>query len=359
MGCSSIQQLEHNINAVQLYLKFKDHHQLWQAIENAKHLEVLDLSNCYSLTANFGRILREKCQNLNTLILHGVSQTDDSTIYNISHIESLRELDLGLCRKLTDESLSNLAKNKPNTLRKLTLTGLLNITNSGIKKIISSNMETLIHLCLNILPQKSVDGQDFLELLPKCKNLVYLDISGIKYAQGMFLDLLFNQQIEFLKYINISGLAEITNVHLQTFLPICKNLEIVRASNCPLLTNSILDVIYAINKENVSESENKIKILEINRSPLISDLKIEEVTSNFLPNLGINRATNQVWSMKNIGLKIPLFNKNYVKKPKGKKASKGAKKNDDKNPINQLKKLLEESKPKRVIDLFIIRKCLK
>jgi aryl-alcohol dehydrogenase-like predicted oxidoreductase len=35
MGCSSIQQLEHNINAVQLYLKFKDHHQLWQAIENA------------------------------------------------------------------------------------------------------------------------------------------------------------------------------------------------------------------------------------------------------------------------------------------------------------------------------------
>ena len=57
--------------------------------------------------------------------------------------------------------------------------------------------------------------------------------------------------------------------------------------------------------------------------------------------------------MKNNGLKVPLINKHYVKPViKGAKQT-AAKKNDDKNPVTQLKKILEENKPKRPLDLKV------
>jgi len=319
-------------------------------------LEILDLSNCNQLTADIGRIIRENCPRLNTLIIHGVNQVDDSTLEELSHLPNLRDLDLGLCKLVTDEGLKCLAKNKPNTLSKIIITCLLKITNAGIKELISNNVGSLIHLTVNMLPQKTVDGGEFFDLIQKCKKLKFLDFSGITNAQSGFLDQLFVQPLENMKYINVSGLTQLSDSHIQTSLINCKGLELIRASNCPLLTNAILELINGLNQE-INENENKLKLLEINRSPLIQDNKIEEIFSNCGATLKVNRATNVVWNMKNIGLKIPLFNKNYKKKgKKGKKGGGKNKKNDDKNPVNQLKKLLEESKPKRVLDLFSLKK---
>lgn len=317
-----------------------------------KNLEVLDLTNCTKLTSDIGRIIREKCSTLITLNLHGITQVDDSTLNNLSHMQNLQDLDLSLCKAITDEGLIYLAKNKPNTLSKIILTCLIKITNNGLKELIVNNSESLIHLTANILPQKSVDGE-FFEIIPKCKKLNYLDISGISNTQANYIDIIFMSAFEYLKYLNISGLTELTDAHIQSCLTNCKAMELIRASNCPHLTNAILDAIASL----TADIENKFKFLEINRSPLISENKIEEVFKNCAPNLKISRATSQVWNMKNIGYRVPLIAKGFVKKdPKGKKGGAKGKKNDDKNPVNQLKKLLEESKPKRVIDLFAVKK---
>lgn len=326
-------------------------------LKYTKNLEVLDLSNCNQLTEGIGKIIKENCPNLNTLILHGVNQISDSTLEELAKLKNLRELDLSLCKQITDDGLKFLAKGKKNTLGKIILTCLLKITNAGIKELIENNLESLVHITVNMMPQKTVDGSEFIDLIPKCKNLKYLDISGITNLQGGYLDQIFMSSFDFLKYLNVSGLAQIKDSHIQGCLAYSKSLEVIRASSCPLLTNSILDMINTM-KQNLDETgQNKLKLLEINRSPLINDNKIEEVFANCAPNFKISRSTNQVWNMKNIGLKIPLFNKNYVKKAKkGKKGAPKSKKNDDKNPINQLKKLLEESKPKRIIDLFSLKK---
>jgi hypothetical protein len=353
---SKIGRIDGNLKELSLKNLDLDNSTLENILKYAKKLEVLDLTNCTQLTSSIGKIIKEYCPNLNTLILHGVNHIDDSTLEELQHLPNLRELDLGLCKLITDQGLKFLAKGKLNGLGKIILTCLLKVTNSGLKELIANNLGSLNHITINMMPQKNVDGDEFFDLILKCKNLKYLDISGITNAQGSYLDQIFTNSFEFLKYLNISGLSQITDLHIQGCLAYIKSLEIIRASNCPLLTNTILDMINSMTHD-LAETENNLKLLEINRSPLINDNKIEEVFTNCAPNLKISRATNQVWNMKNIGLRIPLFNKNYVKKAKkGKKGATKGKKNDDKNPVNQLKKLLEESQPKRVIDLFSVKK---
>ena len=325
-------------------------------LKYTKNLEILDLTNCDQLSAGIGKIIKDNCPKLNTLILHGVNKIDDFTLEEIAQLQNLRELDLGLCKLITDVGLKSLAKGKPNTLGKIVITCLIKVTNSGLKELIANNVGSLIHITINMMPQRNVNGSEFFDLISKCKNLNYLDISGMPNVQGDYLDQICLNANEFLKYINVSGLTQIADSHIQGCLAYSKSIEVIRASNCPLLTNTILDIINPMNRD-IADTENKLKLLEINRSPLINNNKIQEVFTNCAPNLMISRSTNQVWNMKNIGLRIPLFNKNYVKKSKkGKKGAAKSKKNDDKNPVNQLKKLLEESKPKRVIDLFSVKK---
>lgn len=353
---SKIGRIDGNLKELSLKNIDLDDSILENILKYTKNLEILDLSNCYILSSSIGKYIREYCPKLNTLILHGVRNVDDSTLEDLHHLQNLRELDLGLCKLITDKGLNFLAKSKPNTLGKIVLTCLHKVSNTGIKELLANNIGSLIHITVNMMPQKTVDGGEFFELIPKCKNLNYLDISGIMNAQGGFLDTILMNSFEFLRYLNVSGLTQITDSHIEGCLEYTKSLEILRASNCPLLTNIILDKINTISQDQ-AEEENKLKLIEINKCPLINDNKIDEVFSNCSPNLQISRATNQVWNMKNIGLRIPLFNKNYVKKAKkGKKGAAKGKKNDDKNPINQLKKLLEESKPKRIIDLFSVKK---
>ena len=66
----------------------------------------------------------------------------------------------------------------------------------------------------------------------------------------------------------------------------------------------------------------------------------------------IIRATNMVWSKKNLGMTVPYPSDNYVK-PNIKGVKKSApKKNDDKSPEVQLMKLREEIKPKMIFEFF-------
>ena len=321
-------------------------------VKYAKDIEILDLTNCTNLTSSIGKILFENLKNLNTLILSGVNLINDETLIDLSYLKNLKEIDFSLCKLITDEGLINFAINKPNTICKLNLSGLFKITNLGLKEIIEKNVGTLCHLNLSILPQKNVDGSNFMELIAKCKNLKYLDISGMLHAQEISLDLITNTRFENLVYLNVSGINKINDMNIHNLINNYKTLEIIRASNCSLLTNGALDAILK------NDNETKLKLLEINRTPLISDQKIEEVVKFFAPNFNVIRGTNIIWNVKNNGYRVPLKNIFFKKKvPKGKKGKKGAgKKKDDKNPIVQLQKILEEGAPKRIIDLFAIKK---
>ena len=143
-----------------------------------------------------------------------------------------------------------------------------------------------------------------------------------------------------LEFINISGIPSIADQTIITLLSSLNQLLSLRASSCVHLTNSILE--YILN------NETQLKVLELNRTPLITDDKIQECRTKKHPNLRIIRVTNIIWNTKNLGLKVPLMPKDYVKPLlKGKTV----KKNDDKNPVNQLKRILEETKPKKINDL--------
>lgn len=329
-----------------------DNSMLENILKHAKDIEILDLSNCTNLNADIGKIIAENLKNLQTLILSGVNLINDETLLALSNLQSLKEIDFSLCKLITDEGLINFAKNKPNTIFKLNLSGLFKITNNGLKEIIGKNISTLHHLNLSILPQKNIDGSDFMDLIPKCKSLRYLDISGMFNCQDGPIDVLANSQFENLVDLNISGINKISDLNIQSIINNYRSIEIIRASNCTQLTNMALDAIM------MNENETKLKLFEINRTPLITDQKIEEVMKHFSPNFNVIRGTNVVWNLKNNGYRVPLKNIHFKKKdPKAKKGKKGGgKKKDDKNPIVQLQKLLDESKPKRIIDLFAVKK---
>ena len=143
---------------------------------------------------------------------------------------------------------------------------------------------------------------------------------------------------------NLSGCSKVTDNDVNSIIGNNGNLRILRVSNCIALTNNIL--------ENIIEKPNQIMLLEINRTPSITDDKIREIMEKKKPNFRIIRATNIVWSKKNLGLTVPYPSDNY-EKPFIKGSKKPApKKNDDKSPENQLMKLREEMKPKMIYEFF-------
>ena len=331
-----------------------DNQMLENIVKYAKNIEILDLTNCANLNSFIGKIIFENLKKLKTLILSGVNLVNDETLLELSNLINLKEIDLSLCKLITDEGLKHLANNKPNSICKINLSGLLRITNSGIKMLISKNLLSLNHLNLSILPQKFVDGSEFIDLICKCKNLQLLDISGMVNAQSDSMDMLTNSTFENLSHFNVSGINKINDTHIESLIQNYRVIEVIRASSCTLLSNSALDAIL------LNENEIKLKLFEINRTPLITDQKIEEVVKHFEPNFNVMRGTNLSWNLNNIGYRVPLKNIHFKKKDpkakKGKKGGKGSKKKDDKNPIVQLEKMLEESKPKRIIDLFAVKK---
>jgi len=287
-------------------------------VKYAKNIEILDLTNCTNLTSSIGKILSENLKNLSILIMSGVNLINDETLQELSNLINLKEVDFSLCKLITDEGLISFAKNKPNSLCKLNLSGLFKITNSGLKEIISKNINTLHHLNLSILPQKNVDGSDFMDFIAKCKNLKFLDISGMINAQDSSIDTITNSTFENLVDFNVSGINKINDINIQNIINNFKTIEIIRASNCTLLSNMALDAIMQ------NENETKLKLFEINRTPLITDQKIEEVVNHFSPNFNVIRGTNIIWNLKNNGYRVPLKNIYFKKKdPKAKKGKKG------------------------------------
>jgi hypothetical protein len=196
------------------------------------------------------------------------------------------------------------------------------------------------------MPQKTLTGDILSQAVGKCKKLIFLDIGGcINLDNDSINNILLGGGLEQLESINLSGILSLNDATLISCMTSNKKLKILRASSCVLLTDLLLEFIIANN--------SYLMLLELNRTPKISDKKILEVKEARYPNLRIIRASNMIWNMKDNGYKVPLMPKDYTKPfLKGMKKP-VAKKNDDKNPANQLKKLREEIKPKRTVDFKI------
>ena len=303
-------------------------------IVHCKSLEVLDISNCTGLASGLLEIISEKGQNIVDLNIANLNGgINDLELINIGYkLKKLKKINLSRNHTITDKGIKGLLCHGI----KLTLADLsacLSLTNLGIQTLFDYTADTLEDLYLNFLPKINDEG---FSGLSNCKILKNLECMGSTANVGGLVS-----NLSKLVTANLSGCTKINDSDVNSIVSNNGNMRILRLSSCTLLTNNIL------------EKPNQIMLLEINRTPSISEDKIKDVVEKKKPNIRIIRVTNMVWSKKNLGLTVPYPSDNYQKPLiKGAKKAAKAKKNDDKSPENQLIKLREEMKPKMIFEFF-------
>ena len=352
---SKLGRLDSNLKKVSLRNLDLSNYMIENILQYAKDVEELDISNCTGLTKGLLEIIAEKGKNLTHLNIFNIPDAVDDFGLNIigKKLVNLKSINLGRNYKVTDKGIDGLLCHKQNDrivkeeesyyppllkLEKIEITNIPNLTNESAKIILQNTKDTLTDLTLNFLPKITAEG---LELLKECKKLKNLEIMGLS-PKANTADLI--QGLSNLFTLNLSGCTLINDSNVIGILNSNPNLRILRLSNCTELTNNLIDQML--------EKPNNLLLMELNRTPKISDAKIEEFVEKKKPNMRIIRATNMVWSKKNLGMTVPYPSDNYVK-PNIKGVKKAApKKNDDKSPEVQLMKLREEIKPKMIFEFF-------
>ena len=352
---SKLGRLDPNLKKISLRNLDLSNYMVENILQYAKEVEELDISNCTGLTKGLLEIIAEKGKNLTHLNIFNIPDAVDDFGLNIigKKLINLKSINLGRNYKVTDKGIDGLLCHKQNDrivkeeesyyppllkLEKIEITNIPNLTNESAKIILQNTKDTLTDLTLNFLPKITAEG---LELLKECKKLKNLEIMGLS-PKANTADLI--QGLSNLFTLNLSGCTLINDSNVIGILNSNPNLRILRLSNCTELTNNVID--------SMLEKPNNLLLMELNRTPKISDAKINELVNSKKPNMRIIRASNIVWSKKNLGMTVPYPSDNYVK-PNIKGVKKAApKKNDDKSPEVQLMKLREEIKPKMIFEFF-------
>lgn len=331
---SKIGRLDQNLKELSLRNLEINNMIITNVVRWAKELEVLDISNCKGLSIGVCENIQKCCRNLKSLKLARLNEIiTNGGLEKISLIPKLEELDISFCSQITNQGLIFLAKNKKHVLTSFDVTGLFKITNESLGQVIAQNNDTLIRIRAALLVQKGIDG-DICNEIAKCKSLTNLDISGCVNIDFNNLNSLLN--LRKLENLNFSGIPEVDDDLAINLVSSNRGLRILRLSNCTRISSNFLDYLINIS--------NQLLVLEINRTPKIPEAKIEETVHKKSPNLRIIRATNLEWDMKNIGYKIPLPMKEInIEESQAKQ---------DKNPVNQLKKLIEQNRPKRIWEIL-------
>lgn len=298
----------------------------------------MDISYCRSLDQGLPEMLSSFAPNLKSLNISGLlNSIDDMNFHVLGYLKELEDLNASLCYNIFDDGLVKYAESKPKLLR-LNIGSLYRISSRGLCEILSAISQTIIDLNISLMPQEDIDDKP-IKIVSKMANLQFLNISGTNFEDISSLTVL-----EELRSINASGIQSVDNQFCFSLLS--KNLSILRVSNCMQLSDELLEGI-----SNFDKKRNKLCLLEINRTPLISDKKIKECEQMQRPNLRIIRSSNLVWNKHNLGLKIPLMPKDFEKQYiKGMKKP-PAKKKDDKNPMKLYEKFMNENKPTRALNL--------
>ena len=334
---SKLGRLDPNLKKISLKNLDLSNYIVENIIVNCKGLEELDISNCTGLASGLLDIISEKGKNLIDLNISNLNGgINDLELINIGYkLKNLKKLNISRNLNVSDKGIKGLLCHGIK-LSSIDLSACLSLTNIGFQTLFEYTADTLEDLYLNFLPKITDEG---LSGLSNCKILKNLEIMGNSSDVGGLIG-----GLSKLVTANLSGCSKITDNDVNSIIGNNGNLRILRVSNCTALTNNIL--------ENIVEKPNQVMLLEINRTPSITEDKIKDTVEKKKPNFRIVRATNIVWSKKNLGLTVPYPSDNY-QKPMIKGAKKPpAKKNDDKNPENQLIKLREEMKPKMIYEFF-------
>ena len=334
---SKIGRLDPNLKKISLRNLDLSNYIVENIIVNCKGLEELDISNCTGLTSGLLDIIAEKGKNLIDLNICNLNGgINDLELINIGYkLKKLKKINLSRNLNVTDKGIKGLLCHGIK-LNSVDLSACLSLTNVGLQTLFEYTADTLEDLYLNFLPKINDEG---FSGLSNCKILKNIEIMGNSSDIGGLVS-----GLSKLVTANLSGCSKINDNDVNSIISNNGNLRILRVSNCTALTNNIL--------ENIIEKPNQLMLLEINRTPSISEDKIKDTVEKKKPNFRIVRATNIVWSRKNLGLTVPYPSDNY-QKPVIKGAKKPpAKKNDDKSPENQLIRLREEMKPKMIYEFF-------
>ena len=334
---SKIGRLDPNLKKISLRNLDLSNYIVENIIVNCKGLEELDISNCTGLASGLLDIIAEKGKNLIDLNICNLNGgINDLELINIGYkLKRLKKINLSRNLTITDKGIKGLLCHGIK-LNMIDLSACLSLTNAGLQTLFEYTADTLEDVYLNFLPKITDEG---LSGLSNCKILKNIEIMGNNSDVGGLIS-----GLSKLVTANLSGCSKVNDNDVNSIIGNNGNLRILRISNCTALTNNIL--------ENIIEKPNQVMLLEINRTPAITEDKIKETVEKKKPNFRIVRATNIIWSKKNLGLTVPYPSDNY-QKPMIKGAKKpSAKKNDDKSPENQLIKLREEMKPKMIYEFF-------
>ena len=334
---SKLGRLDPNLKKISLRNLDLSNYIVENIIVNCKTLEELDISSCTGLTSGLFEIIAEKGKNLLDLNISNLNGgISDMELINMGYkLKKLKKINLSRNMNITDKGVKALLCHGIK-LSGIDLSACLSLTNVGIQTLFEYTADTLEDVYLNFLPKITDDGMSGLS---NCKILKNLEIMGNPSDIGGIIS-----GLSKLVTANLSGCSKINDNDINSIIGNNGNLRILRVSNCTALTNNIL--------ENIIEKPNQLMLLEINRTPSITEDKIKDIVEKKKPNFRIIRATNIVWSKKNLGLTVPYPSDNYEKPLiKGSKKP-AAKKNDDKSPEVQLMKLREEMKPKMIYEFF-------
>lgn len=264
-----------------------------------------------------------------------INSVSNKEFGKLGSIKSLENLDCSRCLNIADEGLIEFISYDLN-MKVINLSGLIKLTDSSIVKLINK-FTNLEELDLSCLIQQGI-SDNCLNGISKLKALTKINISGSRFNDVNGLQSLSN-----LVSVNVSNIQGVENSFI-VFM-VTSGVKILRASSCLSLNNNLMETLLSLDKCG-------LLLLEINRTPKISDVSVAKLMERFSPNLRIIRSTNLVWDQKNIGLKLPLPPIGYEKPIlKGmKKAPK--KKANDKNPVKMLEKFEIENQPKTLLDYY-------
>ena len=226
-------------------------------------------------------MIADYCKELKCLKLTGLTKAVDDTGLSYLNHTAVEDLDISLCTNITDAGINNLTEQSKYI--RLNITGLIYLTNNSLKTLISNNCRTLTDLTIALMPQKDVNNE-LTQFIAKCKNLVNINLEGCINFTNDGIYSIITSGLTKLETINFSGIQTVDDNLATSCMSLNKELKTLRLSNCPLLTNYVLD--------HIINSSTNLLVLEINRTPLIKDEKIEEALKAKSPNLRIIRSTN-------------------------------------------------------------------
>ena len=338
---TKIGQLSNNIVELNIRNLNLNSNSLLKLLNFLLNLKSLDISDCKFLDETAPIHLKNKGLNLKCLNLSGlINSINDSNISLIAEIQTLEKLNISRCNNITSVGLSQFHKiMKANVFKSLNFSSLRNIGSDEINLIIKNCLNSLEDINLSLLPQKSIN-KAAIASISLCTKIENINLSG-----SINIDDLSALKNLKLNSLNVSSLQCVDNDFAISVVN--SKIKVLRMSNCLALTNNLLEYIYKYDKLSLI-------LLEINRTPLITNDLIDKCKLKHYPNFYIIRSTNIVWNVENIGLKIPLIPKVF-EKPfiKGIKKPANKKKVNEKNPVFLYEKFIAENKPKTIFDFNI------